>query len=281
MIRRSISGLPHFLLTALLLGTASTAHAGASCLLFPLSCLAPSHKYGDEVEATVLAINKKFTEAYARSFSDGTVTPSPLDNTREFYVTFQVGQTRYVAWKKDTVVQMAGVLGGYSPKREKWIGKPVKMRFEDESWMGLKTPVAAFKTPEGKEWKLVIVSIVGPDGVEECPPFFGLAVNDGHCKPQADVDRPKREAETLAKLQAQGKKPVWESAEGAALAESVRAKAGTDDLSATAGATSESATAGTIVSVSPATTAASAGTASDPVATAPTADPAAAGRPAD
>ena len=132
------------------------------------------------------------------------------------------GQTRYVAWKNDTVVQMAGMLGGYTPKRDKWVGKQVNLRLRDENWMGLKTPVAAFKTPEGKEWKLVIVSIVGPDGVDECPPAFGFKQNLGHCKPQQPIDRPKREAEILAKLQAQGKVPVWESAEGAAFAPAVR-----------------------------------------------------------
>ena len=217
-------------LLATLLGAASSACAGASCLLFPLSCLAPSHKYGDEVEATVLGIDKTFTEVYVTTFyTDHTTVnvPHPLDNTREYYVSYQVGQTRYVAWKKDTVVQMAGMLGGYTPKREKWVGKQVKLRFMDEDWMGLKTPVAAFKTPEGKEWKLVIVSIVGPDGVDECPPAFGLAVNLGHCKPQHDIDRPQREAEILAKLKADGKGPVWESAEGAALAASVRSKSET------------------------------------------------------
>jgi hypothetical protein len=191
---------------------AGTAYAGASCLLFPLSCLAPHKKYGEEIDALVLGISSLHTDIYTRNLSDGYVLrPSPLDNTREFFVGFQVGMTRYVAWKKDTVVQMAGLFGGYTPKPEKWNGKTVKMRFMDENWMGLKTPVAAFKTPEGKEWKLVIIDIIGPDGLNECPPFLGFEQNMGHCKPQADVDRAAREQEILAKMKAEGRnEPAWQ-----------------------------------------------------------------------
>jgi hypothetical protein len=195
-----------------LLAAAGTAHAGASCLLFPLSCLAPQKKYGEEVEAKVLTISSLRTDVYARNYSNAYVpTPQPLDSTREFFVGYQVGMTRYIAWKKDTVVQMAGMLGGYTPKPERWIDKTVKLRFMDENWMGLKTPVAAFKTPEGKEWKLVVVSIIGPDGVDECPPAFGFEQNMGRCKPQAGLDRAAREQEILAKMKAAGKDgPVWE-----------------------------------------------------------------------
>jgi hypothetical protein len=199
------------LLVALLVA-AGSAHAGASCLLFPLSCLAPQKKYGEEVEAKILGISKLHTDVYARSYSNGYVpTPSPLENTRDYFVAFQVGMTRYIAWREDTVVQMAGMLGGYTPKPERWIDKTIKMRFMDENWMGLKTPVAAFKTPEGKEWKLVIIDIIGPDGVDECPPALGFKQNMGHCKPQAKVDRAAREQEILGKMKAEGKDgPVWE-----------------------------------------------------------------------
>lgn len=195
-----------------LLAAAQTANAGASCLLFPLSCLVPQKKYGEEVEAKVLAISTLHTDVYARSYSNVFIpTPRPLENTREYFVAFQVGMTRYIAWKEDTVVQMAGMLGGYTPKRERWIDQTVKLRFMDENWMGLKTPVAAFNTPEGKKWKLAIIDIIGPDGVDECPPAFGFKQNMGRCKPQAKFDRAAREQEILAKMKAEGKDgPVWE-----------------------------------------------------------------------
>lgn len=191
------------------------AFAGAACLLFPLSCLAPHKKYGEETEATIISIDKDRVTASAwavPNIGGGSTVANPLENTREFYVAFQVGMTRYVAWKKDTVVQMAGVLGGYNPKREEWIGKNIKMRFMDSNWMGLKAPTVVFKTPKkGKEWELVIVDIIGPDGVDECTPYFGLEMNLGHCKPQATVDRAAREQEILAALKAQGvDKPIWE-----------------------------------------------------------------------
>ena len=185
-----------------------------SCLIFPLSCLKPKKKYGEEVEAKILGIGKIHTDVYMTVIMQyGSYTyPDLLENTREFYVSFQVGQTRYMAWKKDTVVQMAGMLGGYNPKREEWVGHTVKMRFMDETDFGvIKAPVAVFKTPKGKDWQLVVISIVGADGVDECPPIFGFKQNMGHCALQGDIDRGKREDEIAAKLQAQGKRPAWES----------------------------------------------------------------------
>jgi hypothetical protein len=185
-----------------------------SCLIFPLSCLKPKKKYGEEVEAKILGIGKVHTDVYMTTITSyGSYTyPDLLENTREFYVSFQVGQTRYMAWKKDTVVQMAGMLGGYNPKREEWVGKTVKMRFMDETDFGLiKAPVAVFKTPKGKDWQLVVVSIVGADGVDECPPAFGFKQNLGHCALQGGIDRGRREDEIAAKLQAQGKRPLWDT----------------------------------------------------------------------
>lgn len=194
--------------------TAVPVAQAVSCLIFPLSCLKPKKKYGEEVEAKVLGISTVHTNAYVTTITayGSNTAPDPLDNTREFYISFQVGQTRYMAWKKDTVVQMAGILGGYNPKREEWVGKTVKMRFMDETDFGLfKAPVAVFKTPKGKDWQLVVISIVGADGVDECPPFFGFKQNMGHCALQGNIDRGKREDEIAAKLQAQGKRPLWDS----------------------------------------------------------------------
>jgi hypothetical protein len=200
-------------LVGLLLAEVPVAQA-ISCLIFPLSCLKPKKKYGEEVEAKVLGISTVHTDAYVTTITPygSNTSPSPLENTREFYVSFQVSQTRYIAWKKDTVVQMAGILGGYNPKREEWVGHTVKMRFMDETDFGLfKAPVAVFKTPKGKDWQLVVISIVGADGVDECPPFFGFKQNMGHCALQQKIDRGKREDEIAAKLQAEGKRPLWDS----------------------------------------------------------------------
>jgi len=211
------------------------AYAGASCLLFPLSCLKTQKKYGEEVEATIISIDVAHTRTVSLvvpSVYDqmGTIhqESNPLENTREYFLAFQVGMTRYVAWKKDTVVQMAGALGGYTPKREEWIGKTFKMRFVDENWLGIKAPTAVFKTPKGKDWKLVVVDIIGPDGIDECAPYLGLEMNLGHCKPQADIDRGKREQEILAALKARGiETPIWD-VQDAALAKAVyRERGGT------------------------------------------------------
>lgn len=220
---------------AILLGSSAAVHAGASCLLFPLSCLKTQKKYGEEVDAQIIAIDTDHTKTvtlsvpsvYSEVGSVGT-SSSPLDSTREFFVSFQVGMTRYVAWEKDTLVQMAGMLGGYNPKREEWVGKTFKMRFVDENWLGLEAPTAVFKTPQGKEWKLVVIDIIGPDGVDEREPYFGLQMNLGHCKPQAEIDRPKREQQILASLKEQGvDKPLWEL-QDATLAKAVhRQRAGT------------------------------------------------------
>lgn len=186
-----------------------------SCLLFPLSCLKPKKKYGEEVEAKILGISRIHTDAYVTTITPyGSYTsPNPLENTREFFVSFQVSQTRYIAWTKDTVVQMAGLFGGYNPKADEWIGKTRTMRFMDETDFGLfKSPVAVFNVPGKKKgWQLVIISIVGADGVDECPPFFGFKQNMGHCALQGKIDRNKIEEGIAAKLQAQGKQPLWDS----------------------------------------------------------------------
>jgi hypothetical protein len=219
------------------------AHA-MSCLLFPLSCLKTHKKYGEEVDANIISIDVAHTRTVSLvvpSVYDqmGTVhqESNPLENTREYFVAFQVGMTRYVAWKKDTVIQMAGMLGGYTPKRQEWVGKTMKMRFVDENWMGIKSPTAVFKTPKGKDWKLVIVDIIGPDGVDECAPYFGFEMNLGHCKPQAEVDRAKREQEILDALKAKGiDTPIWD-VQDRALAQAVyRERAGTSGRQGSPGA---------------------------------------------
>jgi hypothetical protein len=217
-------------LVAGLLATPALVNAGASCLLFPLSCLAPHKKYGEEVDATILSLDtahNKVVSLVVPSVYDqmGSVhtESNPLENTREFFVAFQIGMTRYVGWWKENTLQM---LTSHIPRREEFVGKTVKVRFADENWMGLKTPLVAFKTP--KDWKLVVVDIIGPDGIDECNPALGLSVNLGHCKPQAEVDRAKREADAMAALKAKGiDKPLWD-VQDAALAKAVHlALAGT------------------------------------------------------
>lgn len=216
-------------LASLSVATVPVAQA-VSCLLFPLSCLKTQKKYGEEVEATVISIDTDRITASAwavPNIGGGSTVANPLENTREYYLAFQVGMTRYVAWKKDTVVQMAGMLGGYTPKRDEWVGHRFKMRFVDENWLGIKAPTAVFQTPKGKEWKLVVVDIIGPDGVDECKPYFGLEMNLGHCEPQAKVDRAAREQEILAALKAQGiDKPIWDVQDAALAAAIHRQRSG-------------------------------------------------------
>lgn len=163
----------------------------ASCLLFPLSCLKPKKKYGEEMEALVLNISGQQTEVYevGPGYVHGT-----LDTTRVWYIWFKVGETLYQARRDETLLQM-----GYKPKREEWVGKTAKLRFRDQKWVGLKSSWVVFDRGKGKEWEFVLMSIVGPDGVDECK---GRAM----CPYQAEIDRAKREEEQLAKLAKTGGK---------------------------------------------------------------------------
>jgi hypothetical protein len=162
-----------------------------SCLLFPMACLKPKKKYGEEMEALVLNISGSQTEVYevGPGFVHGT-----LDTTRVWYIWFKVGETLYQARRDETLLQM-----GYKPKRDEWVGKTATLRFRDQKWMGLKSAWAVFDRGRGKEWEFVLVSIVGPDGMDECK---GRAM----CPYQAEVDRSAREQEQLAKVARTGQK---------------------------------------------------------------------------
>jgi len=170
-----------------------------SCLLFPLSCLKPSKKFGDELEARVLDISSTKTE-YLEVNSYGQVHSgwSALNNSQDFYVWFKVGETLYEGWHQNT--GMIASMVGYKPKRAEWVGKTFKMRFYDEKFLGIAGVGALFKRPDGDDWRLTIIQIYGPDGVPECK--FGIQV----CPPQAKIDRAAREAEQLARLQKTGGK---------------------------------------------------------------------------
>jgi hypothetical protein len=166
----------------------------ASCLLFPLSCLKPKKKYGEEMEALVLNLSGKQTEYYHVTANSTYIGPG-LDTTRQYYIWFKVGQTLYQAQRDETILQM-----GYKPKREDWVGKTVKLRFRDQKWMGVKSSWVVFdRGKKGKEWEFVLVSIVGPDGIDECSKWK-------LCPYQAEVDREAREQEQLAKLAQSGQK---------------------------------------------------------------------------
>jgi len=177
------------------------AHA-LSCLLFPLSCLKPSKKYGEETEGLVLDIRSVRTEHYEMDVGPGGQPGihrgwSALNDSRDWYVWFKVGETLYQGWHQDT--GMVKMMTAYKPNRAEWIGKTFKMRFMDEKFLGVKGAATMVKRPDGKEWQLNLVSIVGPDGVDECR-AHGLI----YCPPQAKVDRAQREAEQLAAVQKAG-----------------------------------------------------------------------------
>jgi hypothetical protein len=167
----------------------------ASCLLFPLSCLKPKKKYGEEMEAVVLDLRSTRTDAYEMRVNTGEVVANPLQNTRAWYIWFKVGETLYQAERDETVLQMAYK----KPKREDWVGKTVKLRFRDQKWMGLKSSWVVFDRGKGKEWEFILISIVGPDGIDECSKWK-------LCPYQAEVDREAREQEQLAKLAKEGKR---------------------------------------------------------------------------
>lgn len=172
----------------------------ASCLLFPLSCLKPKKKYGEEMEAVVLNLSGKQTDYYHVT-ADSTYVGPGLDTTRQYYIWFKVGETLYQAQRDETILQM-----GYKPKREDWVGKTVKLRFRDQKWMGMKSSWVVFERgKKGKEWEFVLVSIVGPDGIDECSKWK-------LCPYQADVDREAREQEQLAKLAKEGKRSATDVA---------------------------------------------------------------------
>ena len=83
-----------------------------SCLLFPLSCLKPSKKFGDELEALVLDMSSTKTEylevncysGYGSADGCGLVHAgwSALNNSQDFYVWFKVGETLYEGWHQNT-----------------------------------------------------------------------------------------------------------------------------------------------------------------------------------
>ena len=162
-----------------------------SCLLFPLSCLKPKKKYGEDMEATVLDLRGQQTEVYevGPGYVHGT-----LDTTRVWFIWFKVGETLYQARRDETLLQM-----GYKPKRDEWVGQTVKVRFLDKKFMGMKSAWAVFERSKKKEWPFVLVSIIGPDGVDECAGHFS-------CPQQAEIDRAAREEEQLARLKGSGEK---------------------------------------------------------------------------
>lgn len=192
---------------ASLLVVSLPAHA-LSCLLFPLSCLKPHKKFGEELEALVLDISSTKTEhlevnCYSGDGSANGCGPvhqgwSALNNSQDFYIWFKVGNTLYEGWHQNT--GMIASMVGYKPKRAEWIGKTFKMRFYDEKFLGIAGVGAMFKRPDGDDWRLTIVQIYGPDGVDECK--YGVQV----CPPQAKIDRSAREAEQLAGVQRSGGK---------------------------------------------------------------------------
>jgi hypothetical protein len=173
---------------------ASVPANAISCLLFPLSCLKPKKKYGEEMQGTVLSLSSTRTDHYTVG-PEGTQFQG-LETTKQYFLWFEVGHTRYQAERNETLLQM-----GYRPKREDWVGHTVKLRFMDEKWLGVNGAVVLFKRPDGKDWKFAVVSIIGPNGVDECK---------GHalCPPQAKVDREAIETAQLQAMQAAPAQPA-------------------------------------------------------------------------
>lgn len=178
-------------LVGLFLATVPAAQAICS-VFFPLGCLKKQVKYGDEFEAQIIDIRSTLTEYE----SVGQPGPgwSSLQNTRDYYVWYKYGATVYGAGIQYTVVQIPF---SYKPKREEWIGKMIKMHLEDQKRMGIKGTVVKMKRPDGKEWELALVSIVGPDGKDECK----RAMDIPYCRPQTKIDRAAREEEQLSAIQ--------------------------------------------------------------------------------
>ncbi len=194
-------------LLAGLLCTSLPAYA-ISCLIFPLSCLKPHKKFGEEMDAQVLDVSSRKTEHYevhcysgygsADGCGPAQMGWSSLNNTKDIYIWFKVGDTLYEGWHQNT--GLIASLAGYTPKRSEWVGKSLKMRFYDEKFLGIAGVGAVFKRPDGDDWRLTIVQIYGPDGVPECK--YGVQV----CPPQAKIDRGAREAQQLARIQKSGGK---------------------------------------------------------------------------
>jgi hypothetical protein len=116
---------------------------------------------------------------------------------------------------------------GYKPKRDEWVGKTVKLRFRDQKWMGIKSSWVVFERgKKGKEWEFVLVSIIGPDGVDECSKWK-------LCPYQADVDREAREQEQLARLAQSGQKSATDVAPMPAAPETPDVSAPTTAVAAT------------------------------------------------
>jgi hypothetical protein len=129
---------------------------------------------------------------------------STLNDSEVFYVTFKVGETIYEAeHRNDNAFSM---MFGYKVKRADWVGKTLKMKFVDGKFLGIPMVNAIFKRPgDGKDLRLNVASIIGPDGVDECKM---TAV----CPPQAKVNRAAREAEQLEKVRKAGGKSATDVA---------------------------------------------------------------------
>jgi hypothetical protein len=180
---------------ALLLACSAPAHA-ISCLLVPLACVVPHRKYGEEMDGTIIAIrnHKTLYEVRENAAFEGNGFAG-LENTQDWYVWFKVEHTLYQAWVSYNAV---GMLYAYKPKRPEWIGKTIKLRFADKKVLGFTSAWVELRRPDGKDWELNVVSIVGPDGIDECGKFK-------LCPPQGKIDRPAREKEQLAAMQKAGK----------------------------------------------------------------------------
>jgi hypothetical protein len=181
-----------------LLAAAPPAQA-LSCLLFPLSCLVPHHKYGEEIQGTVMDIRRSRT---IYQIGPGLDPYSPMENHQEWYVWFKVDNTLYQAFLPETVIGMAF---GFKPDRVNWIGKPRTLRFEDRKVVGIESAWVQMKRDDGKWWVLQLISIIGPDGIDECGKWKW-------CPRQAKIDRGAREAEQLAKLQKTGQRSATDVA---------------------------------------------------------------------
>jgi hypothetical protein len=170
-----------------------------SCLLVPLACVKPHRKYGEEMDGTVFRIRSTKTtyEAPETPVYEGNGFVG-LENTKEYYVWFKVGQTVYQGYKYENAV---GMITSYKPKNSDWYGRTVKLRFADKKVLGYTSAWVQLQRPDGKEWELNLVSIVGPDGINECSKWQ-------YCPPQAKIDRAAREAEELASMQKAGKPSV-------------------------------------------------------------------------
>jgi hypothetical protein len=202
---KSIPHLSRFLSGVLLVVlVASSGPAEAiSCLLVPLACVVPHRKYGEEMDGTILDIrNTKTTHESLENAAYEGNGYAGLENTLDWYVWFKVEHTVYQAWVSYNAV---GMLYAYKPKRPEWIGKTIKLRFADKKVLGFTSAWVELRRPDGKEWEMNVVSIVGPDGIDECGKWK-------LCPPQGKIDRPAREKEELAAMQRAGKRSATDVA---------------------------------------------------------------------